>query len=174
MGRCVMDRAARLDAIQQLHCEVDREVQPLAQRHRGRLQCKRGCFECCTDDLSVLEVEAEAIRERHAELLASSKPAPIGRCAFLDADGACRIYESRPYVCRTQGLPLRWLEEDDEGAIVEQRDICPLNLEGPGLASLPDADCFQLGIYEQRLVSLQMQGFSRLNRVHLRSFFSSD
>ncbi len=174
MGRCVMDHAARLDAIRQLHREVDRELQPLVQRHRERLQCKRGCFECCTDDLSVFEVEAEVIRDRHAELLASSQPAPSGGCAFLDANGGCRIYESRPYVCRTQGLPLRWLEEDEEGTIVEQRDICPLNLEGPGLASLSDADCFQLGIYEQRLVSLQMQRFSCLNRVHLRSLFSSD
>ena len=34
---------------------------------------------------------------------------PEGACAFLDGEGGCRVYPDRPYVCRTQGLPLRWI-----------------------------------------------------------------
>jgi hypothetical protein len=76
-------------------------------------------------------------------------------------------------VCRTQGLPLRWLEEREEGGeIVERRDICELNLEGPPLESLPAATLWQLGPFEQRLATLQHRvdgGQGR--RVALRSLF---
>ena len=86
------------------------------------LRARRG------DQITVFEVEAEVIRRHHADLLAEGEPHAEGACAFLDGEGACRIYEHRPYVCRTQGLPLRWLEELD-GETVELRDICPLNDE---------------------------------------------
>ncbi|MBK7707050.1 MAG: hypothetical protein IPJ30_15135 [Acidobacteria bacterium] len=55
-------------------------------------------------------------------------PHTRGACAFLDQD-ACRIYPDRPYVHRTQGLPLRWIEDDLEEAF-KYRDICPLNEAG--------------------------------------------
>lgn len=38
-------------------------------------------------------------------------------------DDRCSIYESRPLICRTQGLPLL-VEAEDGGAEV---DFCPLN-----------------------------------------------
>lgn len=164
-------QAAGITECRELHCAVDEVVEPLVARHRERLKCRRGCFDCCVDELTVFEVEAEVIRAAHPDLLNSGVPAPQGRCAFLDAEGGCRVYASRPYVCRTQGLPLRWLEEDLEGEIVEQRDICPLNLEGPRLVDLPEADCFQLGLFEERLISVQLRAFSRLERVELRSLF---
>lgn len=119
----------------------------------------------------MLLLEAERIRERHADLLLFGEPHPEGACAFLDAQGACRIYAERPYVCRTQGLPLRWLEEDGDGEIVEQRDICPLNAEGPALETLPAEACWLLGPFEQRLVALEEQR-GELRRVALRDLFS--
>src|SRR5262245_46152814 len=91
-----------------LHDEVDARAAALAQRHAGRLRCGRGCSACCVDELTVFEVEAERIRRAHTDLLVSGEPHAAGACAFLDAHGACRIYADRPYVCRTQGLPLRW------------------------------------------------------------------
>ena len=52
-----------------------------------------------------------------------SEPHPPGACAMLDADGACRVYAARPYVCRTQGLPLRWAER--RGMETEILEILP-------------------------------------------------
>ena len=43
-------------------------------------------------------------------------------CPALDGDGACRIYEHRPLVCRTFGLPLRNADE-------YIGDICDLNFK---------------------------------------------
>ncbi len=157
-----------MDEIVALHAEVDALAREVADRNTERLRCRRGCASCCSDDLSVLPVEADRIRAEHAELLETGEPHPEGACAFLDAGGGCRIYDSRPYVCRTQGLPLRWLEEDEAGEIVEERDICPLNLEGEPLAELSDDACFTLGPFEHRLVQLARSD----QRVRLRDLFS--
>jgi hypothetical protein len=159
-------------ALRALHAEVDRRAGALARRHAGRLQCRRGCAGCCQDDLTVFEVEAERIRRAHPQLLAEGQPHPVGACAFLDGEGACRIYADRPYVCRTQGLPLRWLDESAAGETVEQRDICPLNEAGEPLEQLPADDCWTLGEVEARLAALQSaQDRGALRRVALRSLF---
>lgn len=156
-----------------LHAEVDAWVADLVALHAARLRCGRGCAGCCQDELTVLEVEALRIRDRHPELLASGAPHPAGACAFLDAQGGCRIYADRPYVCRTQGLPLRWLEEREGDEWVEYRDICPLNEEGPPIEELELEDCWSLGIFEPRLADLQeeLQGGGEPRRVALRDLF---
>jgi hypothetical protein len=171
------------DAVSSVHREVDRATSSLDVIHQGRLKCRLGCSGCCLDDVTVFEVEAEVIRRHHAPLLEHGMPHPIGACAFLDDRGGCRIYEHRPYVCRTQGYPLRWLDEPDEdgdldGPIVERRDICPLN-DGPEAGSpieeLPAEQCWTLGPIEGRLAHLQVvaDGGS-LRRVRLRDLFAGN
>ena len=156
---------------ERLHEEVDRAVAPLALRHATRLRCGRGCTACCVDGLTVFEVEAERIRRAHPELLASGTPHAPGACALRGDAGECRVYAERPYVCRTQGLPLRWLEEDT-GEIVERRDICPLNEPGEPLEALREADCWTLGPVEERLRRLQETRDGGLGRrVALRDLF---
>jgi len=162
-----------VNELRRLHDEVDRCARVLAERHRARLRCGRGCHACCVDDLTVFEVEAERIRAGHAELLQHGRPHPVGACAFLGDAGECRIYADRPYVCRTQGLPLRWLGAGPvPGEIVERRDICPLNESGEALEELDSADCWTLGPVEDRLRRLQQArdgGSGR--RVVLRDLF---
>jgi uncharacterized protein len=123
------------------------------------------------DDLSVFEVEADLIRESHGHLLSHGIPHASSGCAFLSDDGSCRIYDQRPYVCRTQGLPLRWMLD----AQTEQRDICPLNEEGAvaedSLELLHADDCWTLGPFETRLASLELSRIIPRVRVLLRSLF---
>lgn len=156
-----------------IHRVVDQMVAELTEVHRDRLKCARGCSACCVDDLTVFEVEAERIRDRHGRWLATATPHDPGACAFLDDKGACRVYADRPYVCRTQGLPLRWLADDeDTGEIVEQRDICPLNEEGDPLEALSEEECWTLGGVEERLARLQAShDGGALRRVALRDLF---
>lgn len=148
--------------IEELHQEVDRRAAALAAKHAAKLACARGCSGCCVDNLTVFEVEAERIRRGAAALLASATPHPPGRCAFLGSEGECRIYALRPYVCRTQGLPLRWLVDEAE---VEYRDICELN-DVP-VETLEPAECWTLGEVEERLARMQRDG----RRVALRDLF---
>ncbi len=162
-----------LEDLAALHDELDREARALAIVHADRLQCRRGCHACCVDELTVTQIEAERIRRSHPALLVEGAPHPVGACAFLDDDGACRIYAERPSVCRSQGLPLRILFENEEDEIEERRDICPLNLEGgPPLAALAEDDCWLVGPYDLRLALLDEKfGGDDESRVRLRDLF---
>ena len=164
--------ALPLDALGRLHADVDRKASALHVLHAARLQCRRGCNSCCVDGLTVFAVEAERIRRQHAELLAGEAPHAKGACAFLDEQGACRIYEHRPYVCRTQGLPLRWIEERDGGP-VELRDICPLNEPAEPVERLPKVACWSIGPFERRLAQIQTALGGRPDRVRLRDLFAA-
>ena len=160
-----------LEALKALHARVDADASKLAARHAERLQCRLGCKDCCVDELTVFEVEAERIRRNHGTLLREGAPHPKGACAFLDGDGGCRIYEDRPFVCRTQGLPLLWFEETEEGEITESRDICPLNAEGEPLEELPLEACWTLGTVELQLQALQDKFGGSHERIALRDLF---
>jgi uncharacterized protein len=156
-----------------LHAVVDELAAQIAARHGAALACRAGCAGCCVDGLTVFEIEAARVKARHATLLREGTPHAEGACAFLDDEGRCRIYEERPYVCRTQGLPLRWLERDEGGAPVEARDVCPLNLEGASLEALSPDALWTVGPFEQRLGARQAEvdgGEGR--RVALRALFA--
>ncbi len=160
------------DSVESLHASMDLEVRAITVRLGDRITCRRGCTDCCVDDLTVFEAEADRIRREAGERLAGAEAHAAGACAFLDPEGACRIYESRPYVCRTQGLPLRWFEEADDGTVVEYRDICPLNDHGDPIEAISESDCWTIGPAEERLVRIQRaSGSERNRRVVLRELF---
>ncbi len=161
------DCTPTLDPVVPLHAAVDRDAGRLHLLHAERLHCRRGCSACCVDDLTVFAVEAAPIRRNHAELLTHGVAHAEGACAFLDDEGACRIYAERPYVCRTQGLPLRWVEERD-GGDVELRDICPLNEAGQPIEHLSEDACWTIGPFEERLGRLVS---GPPTRVRLRDLF---
>ena len=165
-------RGEASDTIEALHAAVERAARRLHVVHATRLQCKRGCSACCEDELTVSAVEAAHIRRHHHELLAQGVPHATGACAFLDAEGACRIYGERPYVCRTQGLPLRWLPEPPSEEASELRDICPLNETSEPIETLPAEDCWTLGPTEERLAHLQIATGASPERVSLRELFA--
>jgi Fe-S-cluster containining protein len=163
-----------LEALAELHDDVERRASALAASHGARMRCGAGCASCCVDELSVFSVEAERIRRAAGELLESGQPHPVGACALLDAQGRCRVYAVRPYVCRTQGLPLRWIVEGPD-AVEEHRDICPLNDEqGPPVETLEPEACWTLGPDEGRLAALEGRFTAgRPERVALRDLFGS-
>jgi hypothetical protein len=149
---------------------IDREAHRLVLLHGERLRCRQGCSGCCVDGLTVFEVEAEPIRRHHADLLRTGTPHARGACAFLDDEGGCRVYADRPYVCRTQGLPLRWIDRR-EGEPVELRDVCPLNDAGEPIEGLPIDACWTLGPVEERLASLELARGVGATRTPLRALF---
>ena len=51
-------------------------------------------------------------------------------------DDRCSIYQSRPLICRTQGLPLLMEAEDGE----QEVDFCPLNFTEAGAIDDLDED----------------------------------
>ena len=161
-----------LAAVDRLHQEVDALARAIAARLPDTLRCRPGCADCCLDGLVVFAAEAELIALRHGGLLRGARSHPRGNCAFLGEDLGCRIYGERPYVCRVQGLPLRWLEEDRTGNLAERRDVCPRSELDLSVAALPEECCWPVGPFEQRLAELQRQLDGSLERVALRSLFA--
>ena len=164
-----MDRERAYEDLLALHDEVDATAGALAKQHAARLECKRGCTACCVDELTVFEVEAERLRRGAGAVLAEA-PGPAGACALLDTDGACRAYADRPYVCRTQGLPLAWFEEHGDD-VVQRRTICELNVAGEPLEELDEDALWLVGPVELRLQQLQQRFGGDQARVALRDLF---
>ena len=160
------------ESLLQLHRIIDQLTEPLRQRHSARLQCRRGCSNCCVDDLRIFSIEADRIVQEHKLLLTNGTAHARGACAFLSEDGACRIYASRPYVCRTQGLPLRWLEVVEHEDVVERRDICSLNIVGEAIENLREEECWTIGPVESKLRELEdAYTHGQPKRVALRDLF---
>lgn len=172
-----MNRDDCLIQLNKFHHLIDDAATKLAQQHATRLQCKKGCASCCVDDLTVFTIEAENIKQHYTQMLKEDAAHANGACAFLNDQDECRIYQHRPYVCRTQGLPLRWLEEvdEDEDEIVEMRDICPLNEAGTPIEELDEEECWTIGPSEEDLAQLQLKfDNGNFTRVALRDLFQKE
>ncbi len=100
------------------------------KKHSAQMECKAGCSKCCMTDISVFEIESDRIQEwfdSQAEEIQNNlktkwqTPVEAGACTFL-YEGQCSIYEARPLICRTQGLPLFVASEN-------VLDYCPLNFK---------------------------------------------
>lgn len=129
-----------LDEYRAAVAKIDAAAAAVFARRADDVACERGCSSCCVDGLTVLSVEAAAIERLVDERGLSAEPAPPpGGCGFLDATGACTVYEARPVVCRTHGLPLRMrgaAADDDTRSSSRRRplkvlgddvEVCALN-----------------------------------------------
>jgi uncharacterized protein len=99
------------DKIKELIAETDSECRRLEELHSGMMVCREGCTSCCMD-FKIFPVEFFSIAENlTGEEIKFNKEAMDGECPMLVA-GSCVIYESRPFICRTHGLPLLAMGED--------------------------------------------------------------
>ncbi|MCX7958260.1 MAG: YkgJ family cysteine cluster protein, partial [Deltaproteobacteria bacterium] len=65
--------------------------------------CKKGCSDCC-ESFSLLPVEYYYIKSRLCKLNITNSPSGDNKCVFLK-ESECLIYDLRPLMCITQGLP---------------------------------------------------------------------
>jgi Fe-S-cluster containining protein len=111
------------DAYRALIEDVDRSTARLAGRLHEHLRCMPGCSSCCRR-FSVAPIEAaligEQLGQRSVTALADDS---TDRCGLL-IDDLCSVYTLRPLICRTQGLPIAYIDEVNERIEVS---VCPLN-----------------------------------------------
>ena len=116
--------------------KVDAKVDQIVERHSSRIRCQKGCHQCCLPQISVSRIEAVSIGDflnHRPEIIEKLKHVALNdphkgrRCRFLDEDGACLIYEARPIICRTHGLPVRVVSPTEQGKTLES--ACHLNFE---------------------------------------------
>lgn len=133
-----------LDARQEylsLRQAIDDFAAMVSQKHGEHIQCRRGCIQCCVPPETLFRIEGEEILKAVAGL-----PAPLRECIRdriergedlecpLLEEGGCMIYENRPILCRTQGMPLAVHREGK----VYDLEYCRLNFtEVPSDFELP-------------------------------------
>ena len=111
---------------------IDDDVGPVVERHRDQVQCAKGCSDCCHQTFRVSDLEGELLRAGLTQLDPGTKRDILDRarryvpdskapCPVLGADGACRLYDHRPRICRKYGIPL-WHPDRPE-----QVRCCPKN-----------------------------------------------
>jgi len=120
----------RLDNYKQLTARVDALCNAIAASLGEQITCSEGCSSCCTS-ITVFPVEAAAMREalkslpdNQAEEIRRhiSEQAGKERCPLL-LNHRCLLYEARPIICRTHGLPIIYTANGQRNS-----DCCPLNL----------------------------------------------
>ena len=168
----------------QLLSKVDAMFSAAKERHVDQFKCMAGCFGCCQAGLSVSNVEARriagwlidnpavAVKIRDRTQMLDNPD----YCSLLDSAGSCSIYEVRPLICRSHGMPVS-MEEGSEviGGDVNDhsnylltsqtddlRDVCPLNFEGVNLESISRDDVLSLEKLNV-LLSLINIDFDKLN-----------
>lgn len=125
------------DQYRHLRDRVDHLSADLTQLHGPRLVCRPGCAGCCVN-LTVFPVEYAAIlQDLQVAGVKSLQLDPAAACAFLK-DNLCQIYQYRPIICRTHGLPIAFTNSDLAEPEISV-SFCPLNF-----ASL-DLDEYQFG-----------------------------
>lgn len=139
----------------QLVAEIDVAISQLIEkRFVHLLHCRVGCTSCCTP-FRVLPLEAALLRRA----MSDGDIIPPGnggeQCRLL-LEERCLVYDQRPIICRTQGLPNAYI---DETAGKIEVSACPLNF----------ADDYQL-VHEDLLFLDRFNSrLAELNRRYCRS-----
>ena len=145
-----------------LQKKVDTQFQNLFQKHQSSMACTQGCHGCCLPNLTVSRIEADTIHRYLNQPsinlvsildLETQNPHQNTRCSFLDGQGECSIYDARPLVCRSHGVPhMIQINRKQEGL-----DVCELNFMN-GFETLEAGDWihletlnFLLGLINQKL-----------------------
>jgi Fe-S-cluster containining protein len=159
-------------AYRQTAAEIEREFERNRELHGERIQCRRGCTDCCHQLFQITEIEAamisagvreldqevqQRIRARASGYMETRRvmvsqgepeawgqlPPPGSRLLCpLLEDGACLIYDHRPLLCRKFGIPL-W-NPDRPGRVY----ACELNFRDGDEISDPALIQIQTGIHE--------------------------
>lgn len=118
-----------------LRGRIDEHFDAALARSPDQMQCRAGCARCCHQRFGVFEVEGHRVRSALAALGRrdpalrqrvrgqADDPEAAHHCALL-VDDRCAVYEERPMICRTHGLPTLVREEPGQPGTLQG---CPLN-----------------------------------------------
>lgn len=137
--------------------KVDQLCEGITTLLGDALTCYAGCSSCCIG-ISVFPVEAAALIEAAGKLPDEqyqwlkqqlSLPSSDKHCPLL-YDNCCLLYQARPIICRTHGLPILIAESGGQRRV----DVCPRNCTG--MASLPGGAMIDLERLNELLVSINV------------------
>jgi Fe-S-cluster containining protein len=128
-----------------LRIETDLLCKRLTGTYNVHLKCAPGCHKCCMD-FSIFPVEFFSIlKENGNKKINIRSAAAEGECLFL-IDGLCSIFELRPIICRTHGLPMLVMGEDDW-----ELSYCELNFTSGDLPEFGESNTYPQDLYNSKL-----------------------
>ncbi len=135
--------------LEALRDRVYNHAQRVLLSHAAHFACRLGCTDCCQTERTVSDVEFEALARAVAALPAETRDRLRARtettpCPLL-LDGGCAVYDERPLICRSHGLPL---------VMEGQHDVCPLNFTDLSILTLPDHDLLSVDTLTAVLVAV--------------------
>ena len=135
-----------LSRYRQLTRRVDAFFADVFERQREHMECATGCSDCCHVDLTLTSIEAAAIADalattpRESGAKQNVAAARSARCVALGDDNRCKIYEHRPLVCRSHGIPVQVGQSDtDDRHHLPVIQVCPRNFQS-GLDRVAPSD----------------------------------
>jgi hypothetical protein len=147
----------------ELREEADAECRRLELMHSALMVCKKGCTSCCMD-FSIFPVEFFTIAgSLKGKKIPFNRAATEGECPML-VGGLCIIYESRPFICRSHGLPL--LSMGEEGWELSH---CELNFTKDA-PRFDDTNTFIHDRFNSRLFMLNREFIKTLKDVQYSEF----
>jgi len=128
----------------ELRKKTDEITAKLTSIHGKNIVCRPGCSSCCVN-LTVFPVEFEAISyemgrdgfDKDSVIFDSG-----ASCGFLK-DDLCQIYKYRPVICRTHGIPISFLNDDDPSEPYNAVSFCELNFNEDDLDYESDDDDYE-------------------------------
>jgi Fe-S-cluster containining protein len=147
--------------------EIDKFAGQLSKIHHKHITCKKGCDSCCTD-YGILPVEFHFILNELKHIRVETQLAEAAnesKCIFLK-NHACTIYEQRPVICRTHGLPL--IFANDEGEF--ELSACELNFTNFDFDDFSMENTFHQDKYNSKLFMLNREFLMEGNHPQFGEF----
>jgi len=152
----------------QLRNEIDKLSAKLEKEHKKHLSCKSGCDLCCMD-YSIFPVEFYSILDELKNQKFQQTPPEKNKndqaCVFLK-NHRCSIYEIRPIICRTHGLPLLYANNKGEWEL----SACELNFREFDLENFTTENTFPQDKFNSKLFLLNKTFISEFDQIKYGEF----
>lgn len=142
--------------------EVDKLSNALSSTHKKHIACKKGCDLCCMN-YKILPVEYFALKQALKNKPVDLQPSINNSCIFLK-NHICQVYNSRPIICRTHGLPLLFMNEDQW-----ELSACELNFKEFSDEDFTPENTFPQDTFNSKLF-LVNQSFIKENKLPYTNF----
>ena len=145
-----MSENNRFDNYRQLLQRVSAKFAEIVSLRPSQYVCQKGCFSCCKSGLTVTHIEKQHIKSWLSEKsdtvsllykLRDARPHGNSSCELLTNEGACAIYDVRPIICRSHGVPVKTPSVEPNKQTL---DVCPLNLRTLNLNDLAGDESLNL------------------------------
>ncbi len=161
------DKNSRFKQYKVLLNEIDNHSKALEKEHSDEMVCKAGCDMCCMD-YSIFPIEFYSILNDIKSAGLHPETTEVQNenvCVFLK-NHVCTIYEQRPVICRTHGLPLLFMNDDSEWEL----SVCDLNFTEFDFGNFSLENTFPQDKYNSKLFLLNKKFISEFDKKKYSEF----